>query len=305
MDQANLFERNLLKQRAKRALERQTAGMDFLFKAIADDLGVRLSAIQREFGFALDLGGHAGHISAMLRASGKADTIIRADLFHSDPALPPPDLVLDDEFLPFGPGTLDLIVAGPALCFVNDLPGVLMQIRKALRPDGLFLASIPGSGTLQELRDVLLRTEIERTGGGSPRVSPFADTRDLGALLQRAGFALPVADVDLLTVRYDTIFNLMADLRAMGATSVLRERPANPVSKDFFIRAGELYALTHADPDGRIRATISVVSLSGWAPHESQQKPLRPGSAKSRLADALGAKEVKLGETRSEKSSGR
>ena len=173
--------------------------------------------------------------------------------------------------------------------------GRAVQIRRALRPDGLFLAAIPGSGTLQELRDVLLATEIEMTGGASPRVIPFADVRDVGGLLQRAGFSLPVVDAETYTVRYDSIFPLMRDLRAMGMGNPLVDRSRRPLSRAFFLRAAELYAERYSDPDGRVRATFSIIYVSGWAPHESQQKPLKPGSAKARLADALKVDEIKLG----------
>ena len=163
----------------------------------------------------------------------------------------------------------------------------MVRIRRALKPDGLFLAAIPGAGTLGELRDVLLSAEAEVLGGASPRVIPFADVRDIGGLLQRAGFALPVIDAENYTVRYDTLFDLMRDLRAMGMTNPLIGRSRKPLNRRFFLRAAELYAQRYADPDGRIRATFSIVYVSGWAPHESQQKPLKPGSAKMRLADAL------------------
>ncbi|MEP4032107.1 MAG: SAM-dependent methyltransferase, partial [Roseibium polysiphoniae] len=169
-----------------------------------------------------------------------------------------------------------------------------VQIRKSLTPDGLFMGVLLGSGTMHELRDVLMRAELESTGGAAARVSPFADTRDLGSLLQRAGFALPVTDMDRLTVRYSNMFDLMKDLRSMGATSILSERSRKPLTKTILLRAAELYAQDYCDPDGRIRATFSLVSLSGWAPHESQQQPLKPGSAKTRLADALGASETLL-----------
>ncbi|MFN3502303.1 MAG: SAM-dependent methyltransferase, partial [Allorhizobium sp.] len=169
----------------------------------------------------------------------------------------------------------------------NDTPGMLIQMRRALKPDGLLLAAIPGSGTLSELREVLLAAETEIYGGASPRVIPFADIRDIGSLLQRAGFALPVIDEESFTVRYDHIFALMRDLKAMGMANPLLGRSRRPVSRRFFLRAAELYAERFSDPDGRIRATFSIVFVSGWAPHESQQKPLKPGSAKMRLADAL------------------
>jgi SAM-dependent methyltransferase len=194
------------------------------------------------------------------------------------------------EQLPLAPASINLAVSPLSLHLTNDTPGVFVQIRRALRPDGLFLAAIPGSDTLQELRDVLLQTEIEMTGGASPRVIPFADIRDIGALLQRAGFALPVTDKETYTVRYDSLFPLMKDLRAMGMANPLSARSRKPLTRAFFVRAAELYAERYADPDGRIRATFSIIYLSGWAPHESQQKPLKPGSAKVRLADALKAK---------------
>ncbi|MBN9673945.1 methyltransferase domain-containing protein [Labrenzia aggregata] len=263
-------------------------------KAVAEDLGDRLALINRSFPVAVDLGGHTGAVVKAIANSGKAERFLRADLFGRDPSLPPPDLVLDDALLPFRDASVDLIVSALNLHCVNDLPGALIQIRRALAPDGLFLATLPGAGTLTELRDSLTRAELEITGGAAARVLPFADTRDLGALLQRAGFALPVTDLDTVTVRYDTMFALMADLRAMGATSVLSERSRAPLNRRIFLRAAELYAENYADPDGRIRATFALTTLLGWAPHESQQKPLRPGSAKTRLADALGAEERKF-----------
>ncbi|ADZ68900.1 class I SAM-dependent methyltransferase [Polymorphum gilvum] len=283
-----LFDRSLLAARRTRALRAARAGSDFLLAAVAEDLADRLSTITRVFGHAVDLGGHTGHVAALLRASGKAETVLRGDLFVADPSLPPPDFVFDDALLPLADASVGLVVSALSLHFVNDLPGTLIQIRRALRPDGLFLGALLGGDTLSELRDVLMRAELESSGGAAPRVAPFADTRDLGTLLQRAGFALPVTDADRITVRYASLFDLMADLRAMGATSALTERSRKPLARSVFLRAAELYAQDHADPDGRIRATFQVVSLLGWAPHESQQKPLRPGSAKMRLADALG-----------------
>ncbi|MGH6817136.1 MAG: methyltransferase domain-containing protein, partial [Methylovirgula sp.] len=211
-------------------------------------------------------------------------------------ALGPPSLlraVGDEELLPFKPGAFDLAVSALALQNVNDLPGALAQIRRSLRPDGLFLGCLLGGRSLEELRAALAAAEIEIVGGTSPRVVPFADVRDMGGLLQRAGFALPVADVEPLTVRYTHMFALLADLRGMGATNVLVERLHRPTRRRIFLRAAEIYARDYADADGRLRATFELLFLSGWAPHESQQKPLRPGSAKLRLADALGTKERK------------
>jgi SAM-dependent methyltransferase len=192
--------------------------------------------------------------------------------------------------------SVDLVVSGLALQWINDLPGTLVQIRRALKPDGLFLAALVGGETLTELRQSFAAAEAEIEGGVSPRVTPFADLRDLGMLLQRAGFALPVTDVDRLVVRYSSPFGLMEDLRRMGATNVLRERRRTPLRRATLIRMAEIYADRFADPDGRIRATFDIVWLSGWAPHESQQKPLRPGSATHRLADALGTREIPTGE---------
>lgn len=291
------FDRRLLALRRARALRTRIDGADFLLRLAAEDLADRLRALSREFPLALDLGGHTGQITQVLRESGKIERVIRADLFVSDDASGRADLVADDEVLPFADASLDLVASSLSLQWTNDLPGALIQIRKALKPDGLFLGALIGGETLHELRDVLLSAEAELSGGVSPRVAPFADTREMGGLLQRAGFALPVADQDRFTVRYDTLFDLMKDLRAMGATSVLNERDqARAATRSLFLRAAELYAQRYADADGRIRATFQIVSVSGWAPHESQQKPLAPGSAKVRLADALGAKEFSTGE---------
>ncbi|PVB61554.1 methyltransferase domain-containing protein [Labrenzia sp. 011] len=294
--QPDLFDRPLFRSRRERALRAAKPGADFLLRAVAEDLQDRLLMINRTFRTAVDLGGHCGLVSRAISGSGKAETLVRADLFCADPNLPPPDVICDDAMLPFRDQSVDLIVSALNLQFVNDLPGSLVQIRRALTPDGLFLATLPGAGTLTELRDSLTRAELELSGGAAARVLPFADTRDLGSLLQRAGFALPVTDLDTLTVRYDTMFALLADLRAMGATSVLKDRSRTPLTEKVLLRAAELYAQDHSDPDGRIRATFALVTLSGWAPHESQQKPLRPGSARSRLADALGVEEKKIGD---------
>ncbi len=221
-----------------------------------------------------------------IATSGKAGRVTRVEadaafLGGEDGLVAPPDRV------PLAPESADLVVSLLSLHEVDDLPGQLVQIRRALRPDGLFLGALAGGGTLAELRDSLLAAETEVSGGAAPRVMPFADVREAGALLQRAGFALPVADVDTITVRYDSMFGLLRDLRAMGATSALAERSRRPARREPVRRAAELYAARHADADGRVRATFSIVWLSGWAPHESQQKPLRPGSATASLKDFL------------------
>ncbi|WP_305989502.1 class I SAM-dependent methyltransferase [Roseibium sp. MMSF_3544] len=292
--QPDLFDRTLFKNRRIRALKAAKPGADFLLAEVATDLEDRLRLVNRTFHTAVDLGGHTGLISSAISNTGKAERVLRADLFTSDPHLSAPDFVCDDALLPLKDQSVDLIVSALNLHTVNDLPGCFVQIRRALAPDGLFLATLPGAGTLTELRDSLTRAELEATGGAAARVLPFADTRDLGALLQRAGFALPVTDLDTITVRYDNMFALLRDLRSMGATSVLRETARIPLSRATLLRAAEIYAEDHSDDDGRIRASFAFVTLSGWAPHESQQKPLRPGSAKTRLADALGVEEGKL-----------
>ncbi|KZL16555.1 Methyltransferase domain protein [Pseudovibrio axinellae] len=293
MSEHILFDRQLIAKRRMAALTKAQDGADFLMKAAAADLQDRLDFISRQFDCGVDLGGHTGHIYETLKASGKVNKLLRADIFAADPNLPKPDLVLDDAVLPFAPESLDLIVCALNLQMLDDLPGALIQIKRALKPDGLFLGLLLGTDTLAELRDCLMRAEMEVSGGVSPRVIPFADTRDLGGLLQRAEFALPVTDIDRLTVRYDTMFDLIKDLRAMGATNPLNDRLKAPTSKKVFLRAAEIYAQDYADADGRIRATFTFASLSGWAPHESQQKPLKPGSAKHSLAEALGTKEIK------------
>lgn len=227
-------------------------------------------------------------------ATGKIDAIERVETDARFSSTEAPVTIASLEEVPVEPESVNLIVSPLSLHLTDDTPGAFIQVRRALKPDGLFLAAIPGSGTLQELREALLAAEAELTGGASPRVIPFADVRDVGALLQRAGFALPVTDTETYTVRYDSLFALIRDLRAMGMTSPLSARSRTPVSRRFFLRAAEIYAERFSDPDGRVRATFSIIYLSGWAPHESQQKPLKPGSAKQRLSVALGTKEQPL-----------
>jgi SAM-dependent methyltransferase len=290
-----IFDRRLL--RARRARATALAPTTFLAERVAEDMGDRLAAVLRQFDIALDLGTPTDAIRRALAASGKVGTIIAADAL-AGPAVRDLGLAVaaDEETLPFGDASLDLVVSGLALQFVNDLPGTLVQIRRALKPDGLFLAALLGGETLTELRQAFAAAEVEIEDGVSPRVAPFADLRDLGALLQRAGFALPVTDVDRLTVRYASPFALMSDLRRMGATNALVDRRRRPLRRATLGRMVQIYADRFADADGRIRATFELVWLSGWAPHESQQQPLAPGSAQHRLADALGTKEIPAGE---------
>jgi SAM-dependent methyltransferase len=240
-------------------------------------------------------------VRAVLAASGKVGTIIAADALAGSPAVSTRceaglAIAADEEALPFRGGSLDLIVSALALQFVNDLPGTLIQVRRALKPDGLLLAALVGGDTLSELREAFAAAETEIEGGISPRVAPLAGLRDAGALLQRAGFALPVTDIDRLTVRYASPIALMHDLRRMGATNALRERRRRPLKRALLERMSDIYGERFSDADGRIRATFEIVWLSGWAPHERQQRPLKPGSATHRLADALATREIPAGE---------
>jgi SAM-dependent methyltransferase len=289
-----VFDRALLRRRLTRAL----AGMpaDFLLARVADDMAERLGAVLRTFTAALDLGTPSPLVTDMLAGRGIASIVQAAPVAAALSPRATQGLVTDAEVLPFPPESFDLVVSGLALQFVNDMPGVLVQIRRALKPDGLFLSCLVGGQSLRELRAAFAEAEEEVTGGASPRVAPFADLRDLGGLLQRAGLALPVTDIDSVTVRYQNLFALARDLRAMGAGNALTLRDRRPLRRAVLMRAAEIYAERFADADGRIRATFDLVWMSGWAPHESQQKPLRPGSAKMRLADVLGVNEGKLPE---------
>ncbi len=285
-----VFDRALLRERMRRALARGPE--TFLLDRVAADLAERLGAVLRQFGVAVDLGTPTEAVRDALADNAAIGMLVAASAL----ARRAPAIVADEEALPLRDASLDLVVSALALQFVNDLPGALVQIRRALKPDGLFLAALLGGDTLGELRQSFAAAESEVEGGVSPRVAPFADVREMGALLQRAGFALPVTDVERLTVRYSSPFILMSELRRMGATNALAERRRTPLRRATLARMAEIYAQRFADPDGKIRATFEVIWLSGWAPHESQQKPLRPGSAQVRLADALGTREIGTGE---------
>jgi SAM-dependent methyltransferase len=283
------FEPRLVRQRKRRVRAGFQDGA-FLHQRVAADLADRLEAIPRPFARALALGG-GGLFSAELQLRPALAARI-AHVTEADVAAG--DVVLDPERLPFAPAAFDLIVSPLALHWVNDLPGALIQLRHALKPDGLLLASLFGGDTLSELRLCLIEAESELTGGAGPRVAPFADLHDIAGLLQRAGFALPAADRDILTVRYAEPMRLLADLRAMGETAALRERSPRALSRRILASAFDIYRRRFSDSDGRIRATFEILTATGWAPHESQQQPLKPGSAKTRLADALQTKEVRL-----------
>ena len=279
-----VFDRPLIRRRFARAQREGYA--DFLVARAVEDLNDRLSVILRDFRLALDVGTPTSAAADALRRDPRLESVVR--LAHTAES---GALVGDEERLPFADQRFDLAVSLLSLQAVNDLPGSLIQIRRALKPDGLFIGCLLGGATLTELRQAFTQAEAEIEGGASPRVAPFADVRDAGGLLQRAGFALPVADSDIVRVRYRDPFALMRDLRAMGLTNALVDRRRAPLRRATLMRAAAVYAERFADPDGRLPATFEFVWLSGWAPHESQQKPLRPGSAKMRLAEALGVPE--------------
>ncbi|MGO4572202.1 methyltransferase domain-containing protein [Microvirga sp. 2TAF3] len=288
-----VFDRPLVRRRLARAL--RSGYTDFLLARAVEDLDERLATILRAFPLALDVGTPTAAAADALRRSGRVETVLRVS-----PVPEPGSILGDEENLPVSGGHFDLAVSLLSLQSVNDLPGALVQIRRALKPDGLFIGALLGGATLTELRQAFTQAEAELEGGVSPRVAPFADVRDLGGLLQRAGFALPVADSETVRVRYGDPFALMRDLRQMGLTNALNDRRKAPLRRATLLRAAQIYAERFADPDGRLPATFEIVWLSGWAPHESQQKPLRPGSAKMRLADALGVKEIPAGEDKEE-----
>jgi SAM-dependent methyltransferase len=293
----HLFDRALHRRRLDRAA-RGYAG--FLKRRAAEDIVERLAAVRRDFPIAADLGARDGGFAKALAASdagAKVGLLVETDLSAAMLAgRAGVRLVADEERLPFAPESLDLAVSSLALHWTNDFVGALIQIRQALKPDGLFLAAMLGGSTLTELRAALTTAELDLSNGAGPRVSPFADAFDAAGLLQRAGFALPVTDIDRVTVRYDHALALMADLRAMGETSVLVEGAGRPLTRPLIARTIEIYAQRFAEADGRIVATFEILTLTGWAPHASQPQPLAPGSAKMRLADALHARERSAGE---------
>lgn len=299
-DDARLFDTALLARRRDRAARRDDAG-EFLFREAADRLADRLLDMNRAFPTVLEVGCRKGALAEFLPDKTGVETHVALDL---SPAMAraaraqagPLTAVADPAWLPVREGAFDLAISSLALHWVDDLPGALIQMNRALKPDGLMLAAVLGGDTLAELRAVMVEAESRVSGGAAPRVAPTLALQDAGALMQRAGFALPVVDFDRLTVTYDTFFHLAADLRAMGETAALAQAPRGVPPRALFQEAAALYAARHAGPDGRIEATFDIVYLHGWAPHDSQQKPLRPGAAKHRLADALGAVEQSAGD---------
>jgi SAM-dependent methyltransferase len=284
-----VFDRTLVARRRKRAAP-AFASHDFLVRRVMEEVADRLAAVNHTFPLALDLGSHGGALAGAPLEAGKIGRIVSADLAPAMLSrLPGLHVAADEEHLPFRDQSFDLVVSALSLHWVNDLPGALIQIRRSLVPDGLFIGALFGGETLTELRQSLGEAEVECEGGLSPRISPFADLRDMGGLLQRSGFALPVADTDRVTVRYDNALKLMAELRGMGETNALIERRRTPLRRSTLLRAAEIYREKFGLADGRVPASFEIVLITGWAPHKSQQKPLAPGSARMSLADALGA----------------
>lgn len=282
-----IFDRKVLVQRLGR-VARAAGDHDFLLRRTATDLAERLAIVQRSFKTAVNLGAYHGIVSEAIAALPNIGPVINATSPEALLArLSGGKLGVDEEKLPFAPQSLDLIVSGLALHLVNDLPGVLVQAQRALKPDGLLLASLLGGATLHELRVSWIVAEEQISGGASPRVAPFADVRQLGGLLQRAGFALPVADSDTVCVTYADPLALMREIKAMGMSNMLAARRRVPVTRRLLTRAAEVYADRFGLPDGRIQATFEIITLTGWVPHESQPQALKPGSAKTSLADAL------------------
>lgn len=292
---ARVFDRELL----RRHRDRQAGGFavhDFLMAEVAERLLDRLDDVTRSFPLALDLGCHDGLLARLRQGRGGVETFLQADMSMAMARLAGtqlagagnPAFVADEEWLPVKEAAIDLILSNLNLHWVNDLPGALLQIHRALKPDGLFLGAMFGGNTLQELRDCLMRAELTETGGVSPRVSPFADVADAAALMQRAGFALPVVDSETITVTYPNMLKLLADLRGMGETNLVVDRLKRPTRRAVIAHAAALYAQDYAGPDGRLKATFQVLFLTGWSPHQSQQQPLKPGSGQTSLADVFG-----------------
>ena len=289
MDDAQApFDRALLVRRRGRVAS-GAADVDFLLQRVAGDMVERVAVVQRSFPLAADIGAHHGVLARALVGAENVGTVISVDA--AAPLLagaPGPKLVADEEALPFADGSLDLAVSALSLQLVNDLPGTLAQIRRALKPDGMLLAAMLGGATLTELRQAWLAAEAEVEGGASPRVAPFVDVRQAGALLQRAGFALPVVDSETLTVTYASPLALMREIKAMGVSNMLLSRRRQPVRRETLARAAAIYAGRFGTSDGRVPATFEIVTMTAWVPHDSQPRPLEPGSAQVSLAQVLG-----------------
>jgi SAM-dependent methyltransferase len=293
-DSMQVFNRRQVRRNRERAAARLDTH-DFLFAEAAERLADRLDDIKRAFPLALDLGARGGVLARRLARRGGIETLVGADLSEAmarrgAASGNSPAVVADEEFLPFAGRAFDLVISNLDLHWVNDLPGALIQIRRALKPDGLFLASMFGGGTLAELRDALMAAEIELENGVSPRVSPFADVRDLGDLLQRAGFALPVVDAEEITVSFGSPLKLLADLRGMGETNAVIARRKQFTRRATMMAAMARYGEKYGAVDGRVPATFSVLTMTAWAPHPTQPKPLARGTGQVNLADVLGGR---------------
>ncbi len=296
MTSPNIFDRRQIRKNLERAAG-SAEGVDFLLRHAAEELAGRIEAIRRSFKLAADVGSYQGTLARLLKERIETIEVLSLSSTESLAAdCPHPRAVASEEVLPLKETAFDLVTSALSLHLVNDLPGALIQICRALRPDGLFLGALLGGDSLIELRQAFMTAENETAGGVSPRVFPTADVRDLGGLLQRAGFALPVADSEQLTVTYPGPLALMRELKAMGASNPLAARSKKLLRRDTLARAAAIYAERFSEPDGRVRATFEIVYLCGWAPHESQQKPLKPGSAAMRLAEALGTSEIPAGD---------
>lgn len=263
-------------------------------------LADRLQDVTRNLPLAADIGAQGGDLTRALLQSGKVDSVISVEpagpLLKQGPveAL---RIIGSEEFLPLAEGRFDLIAGALSLQSMNDLPGCLIQANRALKPDGLFLASLLGGDSLHELRSVLTEVDSRLLGGSAPRIAPMIRLQDLAGLMQRSGFALPVVDQEVLTVTYDHVFKLIADLRGAGLTLATHSRDRRIPPRSFWPEVAALYQERHAGSDGRIEATFEVLYATGWAPGPGQPRPLRPGSAKHRLADALGTVEQHTGDT--------
>lgn len=286
-ERMRIFDRALVRRRRER-FARELAGHDFLVREVAERLVDRLEDIRRPCGRTLCLGGPASLVAPMLAGRFGIERLVVADrvagmLAGSGGSA----VVLDEEAVPFGPDSFDAVLGLMTLHWVNDLPGTLVQLRGCLAPDGLLLLACPGGETLQELRQALTEAELACEGGASPRVSPFADVRDAGSLLQRAGFALPVVDVDRVTVSYGDAFRLMRDLGRMGESNALLQRRPGPLRRATVAQACRIYQERFGDAEGRVSATFDILFLTAWKPHESQPKPLPRGSGRISLAEVL------------------
>ncbi len=287
IDAMTVFDRRVVRMRRNRFAARFN-NHDFLVREVGERLVDRLDDIRRSFPMALDLGCHRGEVATLLNDRGGIEVLVHCDMAKTMVDFAPaPAVVADEEALPFADGTFDLVLSVLDLHWVNDLPGCLTQIRRCLKPDGLLLAAMLGGETLKELRASLSEAEIAVEGGLSPRVSPFADVKDAGGLLQRAGFALPVVDTDEVTVTYDSAMRLMTDLHGMGESNAVLERRRSFTRRTTLLEAASLYQQQFADDDGRVPATFQVLYLTAWVPDESQPKPLTPGSGRIDLASVL------------------